>query len=138
MVMTDEEALACFRLLIAMAIADGKLQADERKSLEAAIHRFDVPGVGGMDDLLRMKIDVDAELAKIASGEAKEQLYRSAHFVANADGVSAPEERALLAKIEAVTKPSDALRAQLASLAPPASRGSAWLDSLRGLFRAKK
>ena len=138
MVITDDEALACFKVLIAMANADGKLQADERKSLEAAMLRFDVPGVAALDELLRTEVDVDAELAKLTSSDAKEQLYRSAHFVANADGVSAPEERALLERIEAATNPSEALRSQLASLAPPASRGSAWLDSFRGLFKSKK
>ena len=104
MVITDDEALACFRLLIAMAQADGKLQADERKSLEAAIHRFDVPGVGAIDALLHVEIDVDAELAKITSSDAKEQLYRSAHFVANADGVSLAFELASGSRV--IARPS--------------------------------
>jgi tellurite resistance protein len=131
---TDDEALACLKVLIAMGKADGRLQGDERKALEAAVHRFDVPLGTSLDALLREAIDVDAELAVITSSAAKEQLYRSAHFLANADGVSAPEERVLLARIESATSPSAALRAQLASLAPPPG-GSAWIESLRGLFR---
>lgn len=91
-----------------------------------------------VDELLAADIDVDAELAKVTTTEAKEQLYRSAHFMANADGVAAPEEKALLARIDAALGPSDELRARIASLAPPpSSPASAWLSSLRTFFGSK-
>lgn len=137
MPVAEDEALACLNVLIAMAKADGSVTADEKKSLAAALGGFELPSETSVERLLCSPIDVDAELAKITSDDAKVQLYRSAHFLANADGVSAPEERALLTKIDVACAPSAQLRAQLAALAPPPTRGARWVSSLRALFRPK-
>jgi tellurite resistance protein len=136
MTIAADEALACLNVLIAVAKADGKVKADERKSLAAAISGFELPPDTSVEALLAADIDVAAELAKVASSEAKEQVYRSAHFLANADGSSAPEEQALLARIEAATAPSDELRSRLAALAASSARGS-FVDSIRAFFRTK-
>ncbi len=135
MLIDEDEALACVKVLIAVAKADGKLAADERKSIAAAVASLQLPTTLSIDELLASEIDHHAELAKITSSEAKEQLYRSAHFMANADGVSHPRERELLAEIDTAVAPSEALRASIASLAPPPSSGATrWLESLRGFF----
>lgn len=135
MLIDEDEALASLKVLMAVAKADGRLTPDEKRSLSAAVSSLQLPVSISVDDLLTKEIDVAAELAKIVSTEAKEQLFRSAHFMANADGVSAPEEKALLAQIEATVEPSEELRARMKSLAPPPSSGAtAWLTSLKGFF----
>lgn len=139
MPIAEEEALACLNVLVAMARADGKVEAAEKKSLAAAIASFDLPPSVSAEQLLGENVDVDTELTKIETPEAREQIYRSAWFLAHADGRSVPAERAILDRIAAVTNPSDALKAQLANLAPARanSRSSALVESLRGLFRAR-
>lgn len=139
MPIAEEEALACLNVLVAMARADGKVDPAEKKSLAAAIASFDLPPSVSAEQLLGENVDVDAELAKIETSEAREQIYRSAWFLAHADGRSAAEERAILDRIAAVTNPSEALKAQLANLAPVPTQGrsSAFMESLRGLFRAR-
>lgn len=137
MPIAEEEAVACLKVLVAVAKADGRIQEGERKSLAAAIARFELPVSVSVEAVLEGDVDLDAELAKITSPEAREQVYRSASFLAAADGRSAPEEQALLVRIANVVQPSDELRGQLASLAPTSSRGPAFLESLRGLFRSR-
>jgi len=137
MLIAEDEALACLKVLVAIAQADGKVKADEKKSLAAAISSFDLPVGVSVDGLLAEAIDIAGELGKITSAEAREQVYRSAFFLAHADGDAAPEERALLAQIEAATAPSDALRSQMAGLEQSSSRGATLMDSLRALFRSK-
>jgi tellurite resistance protein len=137
MLIAEDEALACLKVLVALAKADGKVKADEKKSLAAAISRLELPVGITADGLLAENVDVAAELAKITSPEAREQLYRSAHFMANADGTMAPEESTLLDRIDEVSAPSETLRAQMTTLAPPASGGTSLIDSLLGLFRSK-
>lgn len=136
MLIAEEEALACLKILAALAKADGTVKADERRSLEAAIASLQLPLGTTAEGLLAETIDVPSELAKVESAEAREQLYRSAHFLAYSDGSSATDERALLAQIEATTAPSEALRAQMASLVP-AARSAGLLGSLRALFQSK-
>ncbi|HVJ94747.1 MAG TPA: DUF533 domain-containing protein [Labilithrix sp.] len=136
MSIAEDEALACLKVLVAVAKADGRIRPDERKSLAAAIGGFQLPADTSVEELLSAELEIDVELAKITSAEAKEQVYRSAHFLVNADGTSAPEEHALLARIEAATAPSETLRSQLAGLAPP-TRSVTLLTSLRSWFRSK-
>ncbi len=137
MPIAEEEALACLNVLVAMARADGKVDPAEKKSLAAAIASFDLPPTVSADQLLAENVDVDAELAKIGTPEAREQIHRSAWFLAHADGRSVAEERAILDRIEAVTEPTATLKAQLANLAPAKGRSLAFMESLRGLFRAR-
>lgn len=99
----DDEALACLKILVAIARADGTVHNDERKSLAAALEGFQLPAGVSVDSLLEQKVDVDAELAAIKSAEAREQLYRSAYFMAFADGTCTNEEQAILDRIAEVS-----------------------------------
>lgn len=120
----ETEALACLRVLVAVARVDGTVHHDERKSLSAALERLELPGGTTIASLLETDVDVDAELAKLASAEAREQVYRSAYFMAHADGEYDPKEAELLAKIERATGPSADVKASLERLFPDEARDS--------------
>ena len=136
MAIGEDEAVACLKVLILLAEADGVVDDGERKSLTGAALGFEIPE--SVDVLLADEsIDFAAELAKVTSAEGREQLYRSAYFMAHADGTYSDEEKAFIAKIAAVTKPSAGLQASLESTfasAPP-SRTSAFVSALGGLFK---
>ena len=97
MSITNEEALASLRILVAIANADGTIHEDERRSLVAAASTLEL-GVN-VEDILEETIDVDAQLAVLVSDEAKKQCFRSAYFMAHADGKCTAEESALLDRI---------------------------------------
>lgn len=137
MLLDEAEALACLKVLVALAKADGKIERDEKKSIAAAISSLQLPVGVTVEGLLAEDVDLSAELGKVASPEGREQLYRSAYFLAHADGNAAPEELALLDQIDAVSAPSELLRSQMNTLVPPSSKSGTLLDSLRGLFRSK-
>jgi uncharacterized membrane protein YebE (DUF533 family) len=137
MLLDEDEALACLKVLVALAKSDGKVLTDEKKSIAAAISSFALPVGVSVDGLLAETVDVGTELAKITSKEAKEQLYRSAYFLAHADGTAAPQERALLEKIDLASAPSDELRSQMTTLVPPANSRASIFEALRGVFRSK-
>lgn len=99
----EKEALACLRILVAIARADGRIHDDERRSLSAALESLELPGGVTVDSLLAEKPDVDEQLALIDSDDAREQLYRSAYFMAHADGACTKEEQAILDRIAEVT-----------------------------------
>jgi tellurite resistance protein len=137
MPIVESEAVASLKILVAIAMADGHVDADERKALSSALVSFELPFALSLESLFAETVDVDAELAKVTSAEGREQLYRSAHFLARADGRASTEEGALLDRVAAATSPSEQLIAELARLAPSPSRRSAFVESLRGLFRSK-
>ena len=109
----ENEALASLRILAAMARADGTVHADERKSLAAALESLELPGGTSVEKLLSEEVDVDAQLCELTTTEAREQIYRSAFFMAHADGTCTKEEAALLEKIAAMTKAPAELREAL-------------------------
>jgi uncharacterized membrane protein YebE (DUF533 family) len=138
MTIEENEAIACLKVLILLAEADGVVDDGERKSLAGAATGFQIPE--SVDQLLAdREIDLATELAKITSDEAREQLYRSAFFMAHADGTMANEEKVFLEKVAAAIKPSAALQASLESTfaAAPPSKASAFLAGLGGLFKRK-
>ncbi len=112
----DDEALACLKILVAIARADGTVHNDERKSLAAALEGFQLPAGVSVDSLLEQKVDVDAELGAIKSAEAREQLYRSAYFMAFADGTCTNEEQAILDRIAEVSGVTPEQRSSLDGL----------------------
>lgn len=114
MPITNEEALASLRILVAIAQADGAVHEDERRSLAAAASTLEL-GVK-VDDVLREAVDLDVELARLHSDEAKEQAFRSAYFMAHADGNCSAEEAALLDRIATKTGTSAEQRAALSRL----------------------
>ena len=91
----EKEALACLRILVAIARADGTVHNDERKSLSAALESLELPGGVTVDSLLAEKPDVEEQLALVTSADARDQLYRSAYFMAHADGSCSKEEQAI-------------------------------------------
>lgn len=107
MSISEAEALASLRILVAIANADGLVHSDERRSLAAAIESLELTPerLGGktLDAFLAEDVDLEAQLALLVSPEAREQIYRSAYFMAHADGACTPDETVLLDKIAEVT-----------------------------------
>jgi uncharacterized protein (DUF697 family)/tellurite resistance protein len=96
MAISEPEALASLRILVAVARADGTIHSDERKSLSAALESLTLPADVKVASLLDEDVDVDAQLALLTTDEARQQIYRSAFYMASADGACTPEEKALL------------------------------------------
>lgn len=121
------EAVASLKILAAVARADGSVHNDERKSLAAALESLPLEKPIAVDELLGtdQPIDVKAELARLASPEAREQIYRSAFFMAWADNSCTKEEQALLDLIAAETNVTPEQRTSLERLfVPQAERTS--------------
>jgi uncharacterized protein (DUF697 family)/uncharacterized tellurite resistance protein B-like protein len=95
MPMTSVELLASLRVLRAMARADGVLHPEEWRALEEAIAQAGLEGVT-MKTLFDGEVDVNAELSKLESEDAKRATYQSAYALAHADHTCTPEEEALL------------------------------------------
>ncbi|MCA9572671.1 MAG: hypothetical protein KC656_32755 [Myxococcales bacterium] len=75
----DRVSLAGFRLLAAVAKADGVVHAGERRALEEALgdaHK------GLAERLLDEAIDVDAEVAILPDEATRARVYRSAFALA--------------------------------------------------------
>lgn len=125
----EKEALACLRVLVAIARADGSVHNDERKSLAAALESLELPGGVTVDSLLAEKPDLEAQLAQVTSTDAREQLYRSAYFMAYADGTCTKEEQEMLDRIADVT---GADRNSLAGLFVGVGAGNSAEDGARG------
>ena len=92
----DPVTLAGFRLLAAVARADGVVQEGERNAL------LDVLGPEHrdlVDQLLEEPIDVDAEVARLPDDSTRAQVYRSAFALAYVDDHMAHDEVGILEKI---------------------------------------
>jgi uncharacterized protein (DUF697 family)/uncharacterized tellurite resistance protein B-like protein len=113
MAIAENEALASLRILVAVARADGTIHNDERRSLAAALESLELPGGMTVERLLQEDTDVDAQLRELTTPDAREQIYRSAYFMAYADGTCTSEEQALLDRIAQATDVSDETRASL-------------------------
>jgi uncharacterized protein (DUF697 family)/tellurite resistance protein len=113
MPIAENEAVASLRILVAIARADGTVHNDERKSLAAALESLELPGGVTIDKLLAEEVDLAAQLRELASSEAREQVYRSAYFMAYADGTCTKEEQALLDRIAAATEVTEETRLSL-------------------------
>jgi uncharacterized tellurite resistance protein B-like protein len=138
MTITDNEAIASLKVLAAVLRADGKVHEAERKSLVAALGAFQLPEGLEIAGLLEEDVDLDAQLAVITSDEAREQVYKSAWFMAHADGACSKEEEAMLARIASATQASAATTERLSlTFAKPKTRFEALADGLRGLLRSR-
>jgi uncharacterized tellurite resistance protein B-like protein len=135
----EHEAVACLKVLVALMKADGKIAPSERASLEGAIAGFELGGAISVDSLLDAEIDLDAELARITTPDARAQTYRSASFMVNADGRKVPAEVAMLERIAAATDVSSGDRASIDRVftTQPKSKVGALVDSLGSLFRRR-
>jgi uncharacterized protein (DUF697 family)/uncharacterized tellurite resistance protein B-like protein len=127
MTIAENEAVASLKILAAVARADGAVHNDERKSLAAALESLELDKPIAIEELLGSgeAIDIKAELAKLQSEEAREQIYRSAFFMAYADGSCTKEEQALLDLIAEETSVTTDQRKSLERLfVPPVQRTS--------------
>lgn len=121
MTIRENEALASLKILAAIARADGSVHNDERKSLAAALDNLELPAPVKIEELLAdTSIDVASELAKLESPEAREQIYRSAFFMAHADGTCTKEEQAILDLVATETQVTPAARQSLDRIFAPA------------------
>jgi tellurite resistance protein len=139
MAIPEAEANACMKVLVALAKADGRVHSDELRSLTAALSGLEVEP-SSLSVLLEEQVDVEAELAKIVSPEGRAQTYRSAYFLAYADGECSASEQAILETIAGVTTPSEQERNSLDRVfatAPKKSRYETLLEAVGGLFRRK-
>ncbi len=93
------EAMACVRALVAVAKADGKITAEEREALAAAMALL--PASSDLQPFLDETTDFEAVLQQIKTPEAREQLWQSAYSMLHADGTAAPEEQVLLDRMRA-------------------------------------
>jgi tellurite resistance protein len=93
--MQSTEKEACLRVLLAVARADGVVDEEEERTLAVVADQVGLSGPSGA------VLDVDAELARLRSPDARQLVVRAAHAMANVDGVCAPQELALLRKIHA-------------------------------------
>ena len=107
MVEKPTEADWILRAMVAVAAADGRLDAREvgliqKVYKERTGRQVDMSGVASAAEIYATKRDILAELAAIAgsmSRETKEEIIRSAYLVLLADGRIAGEERKKLKDI---------------------------------------
>jgi tellurite resistance protein len=90
------EKEATVRVLLTVARADGVVDDDERRTLGVVAAAIGVPGP------VDRTVDLEAELVRVRSPEARELLVTAAHAMANIDGRCTPEEYAILARIHEV------------------------------------
>ncbi|MCS6782801.1 MAG: hypothetical protein RMI89_11075 [Gloeomargarita sp. SKYBB_i_bin120] len=98
--LTPQEALACLKVLVFMARADGIFRAEEEEILLDLCRNLELPPNVSLLDLVRQDIDLEAELAQITSPAAREQVYAAALAMACADRNRSVEEREVLARIK--------------------------------------
>lgn len=92
----DRVSLASFRILAAVARADGKITDAERQGLQDALgeeHR------ALMETLLTETIDLDAEIALLPDEATRSRVYRSGFALAYTDDHMAHDEVAILEKV---------------------------------------
>jgi uncharacterized protein (DUF697 family)/tellurite resistance protein len=133
MPIAENEALASLRILVAVARADGSIHNDERKSLAAALESLELPGGMTVEKLLAEDVDVTAQLRELKSAEAREQIYRSAYFMAYADGTCTKEEEALLAQIAVATDTTAETRTSLERIFVGRAKGGEILTKVRAI-----
>lgn len=107
MPISEQEAVASFRVMVIVAKSDGVLHADERASLEFALGGLQFPKGVTLQSLIDEESNLDAQLKLIKSPEAQEACYTSAYAMANADGTCSPEEKKILDHIKATYKLPD-------------------------------
>jgi uncharacterized protein (DUF697 family) len=90
----DRNSLAKFRILVAVARADGRLDPTEQQALASALGRH----ADLLPRLLAEDIDVDEELLLLANDDRR-RVYQSAFALAYADGEASYAEVAFLKRI---------------------------------------
>lgn len=121
MAISTKEAVASLRLLVSVARADGVLHDEEKKVLESTLDELweELPDEANLESFLDEDVDLDEQLGKLKSDDAREEAYRSAYLLAHADGECSSEEQELLERIEKKLKiTSDQVKATEQLIAP--------------------
>src|SRR5262249_10291263 len=100
MALTETEAVAGLRVLVAIAQADGTIHEAEKASLTAALDGVKLPAGMTVDSLLAEKPDLDKQLAAVSGADARGEIFKSAYGMAHADGECTSDEQALLDRIQ--------------------------------------
>ena len=116
MALSEHEALASLKILIAMARADGVMHDKERTVLESALVDVELPDGASVKELLDTPPDLEGAVAALASEEAREHAYGAAFALARADGQVAGSERNLLDRLRRDLRISDAAHGRLEKL----------------------
>lgn len=104
--LSEKEALAGLRILVAVAKADGKVTTEERAALESALEA--IPGAAvSVSALLEQNANLDELIPQITSIEAREQVYQSAYSLAHADGEASPEEMKIIDRLRTEYRVAD-------------------------------
>jgi tellurite resistance protein len=93
--MDAREAQACLRILLAVARADGSIDDDEHHAIKQLASSLDVGA-----PRLREELDLDAEIAALASADARRATFEAAIAIANLDGRCTKDEHALLERLQ--------------------------------------
>ncbi len=104
--MDKVEARATLRVLLSVALADGKLDIDEKRVLDlVARHEYDAddPPESRFDD----GRDFERALRAIRSDEARRLTWKAALTIATVDRGCSKKERALLGRIHEVLLPDE-------------------------------
>ncbi|WP_394847696.1 TerB family tellurite resistance protein [Pendulispora brunnea] len=127
------EGLAGLRILVAVAKADGRLLAEERTALEEALEGVSLPDGVTLETLLEEETDVEAQIQRIVSPEARRQTYDAAVAIALVDGERVSQENAILDRMKAafgyaasIVPPAP--NAVVAAVPPPQERGGFLAD----------
>jgi len=100
MALTETEAVAGLRVLVAIAQADGTIHETEKASLTAALEGVKLPAGMTVDSLLAEKPDLDKQLAAVSGADSRGEIFKSAYGMAHADGQCTSDEQALLDRIQ--------------------------------------
>jgi uncharacterized protein (DUF697 family) len=99
MPMTEDEATAGLRILVAIAKADGKIDPGEKAALAEALAEAPLGAGTTVDELLAESAPFDDALSAVRNKPARDDVFKAAYAMANADGSCAPEEQLLLDRI---------------------------------------
>jgi tellurite resistance protein len=114
--MDQIESDASFRILVAVARADGHIAADEERAL-AVLARLD----SARD--IEGQVDVAKEAAKLRSPEVRRATFEAALALASVDGQCTAEEHALLTQLRTALQITDCPSIEVAE--------SAWLERMK-------
>jgi uncharacterized protein (DUF697 family) len=86
---------------VAVAKADGKIDPGERATLAEALEEAPLLEGATVDSLFDGDPRFDAAMNEVKSAGARDDVFKAAYAMANADGTCAPEEQALLDRLQA-------------------------------------
>jgi uncharacterized protein (DUF697 family)/uncharacterized tellurite resistance protein B-like protein len=96
----QDEALACLKLVVCVAKADGRLAPEEEQVLRESIESMNLPAGTTAKTLLAGNYEVDALVKEIKSQDARDAAYSACYAMAYADAEYHPSEQAILEKME--------------------------------------